>query len=149
MYNNIEDEIGQEIETFCPKCKTEMVHRITVIKDDKIRKVMCNGCLTEHVYKQLYEVENEEEGEKRKPGRPRKVETIKGKRGPRKKNWSLMVGRIDEAQIVDYDIKKDFSETPAIRHKKFGVGVITKVLADNKIEVLFQDDTKILAQNWK
>jgi hypothetical protein len=147
MYNSLDDGVGQELETFCPKCKTEMVHRTTVIKDSKIRKVMCNGCLTEHAYKELYEVDADDG--KRKPGRPRKTEATKGKRGPRKKNWSVMIAQIEEAQIVDYDIEKDFTETPAIRHKKFGVGVITKILDDNKIEVLFQEETKILAQNWE
>lgn len=146
MFNH-DDEVGQELETYCPKCKTEMVHRITVIKEGKIRKVICNGCSTEHAYKQLYEID-EEDGEKRKPGRPRKAEPVKGKRGPRKKDWTSLIAKVEKAQIVDYDIKKDFTEAPAIRHKKFGVGVITKVLADNKIEVVFQDATKILAQNW-
>lgn len=152
MYNSLDDEVGREIETFCPKCKTEMVHRITVVKDDKIRKVMCNACLTEHVYKELYEVEDEDDDgkPKKKVGRPRKTaESPKGKRGPRKRDWSTLVAKVEEAQIVDYDIKKDYSEAPAIRHKKFGIGVVMKVLADNKIEVLFQDETKILAQNWK
>jgi len=57
--------------------------------------------------------------------------------------------KLNEDQVVEYDIKADFSETEAIRHKKFGIGIITKVLADNKIEVVFEENKKILAQNWE
>ena len=33
--------------------------------------------------------------------------------------------KLNEDQVVEYDIKADFSETEAIRHKKFGIGIIT------------------------
>jgi hypothetical protein len=49
--------------------------------------------------------------------------------------------------VIDYASSGVFSSTPAIRHKNFGVGVITKVHNRNKIEVIFQEGTKILAQN--
>lgn len=68
----------------------------------------------------------------------------------RKKDWVSLMETIEEDGIVDYHINGDFSETEAIRHKNFGVGVITKVLADNKIEVIFEENQKkILAQNWE
>ncbi|MFQ5602337.1 MAG: hypothetical protein ACE5HS_03610 [bacterium] len=140
-------EIGQNLETYCNKCKTEMHHVITKIKDDEISKVMCNGCKTTH----KYYAETPETPKKRGPGRPRKTETdstaAPKKRG-RKKDWPSLVSKLDESEIVDYDFNEDFTETHAIRHKKFGVGVITKILADNKIEVVFEDEKKVLAQNY-
>ncbi|MFQ5751200.1 MAG: hypothetical protein ACE5HI_04320 [bacterium] len=138
-------EVGQEIETQCTKCKTEMIHVITAIKDDKISKVMCKGCLTTHKYHAASVT-------KRGRGRPRKTDkspSKPAKRRGRKKDWPTLVSKIEESEIVDYSISEDFSDISAIRHKKFGVGVITKILADNKIEVVFQEDKKILAQNWK
>lgn len=68
----------------------------------------------------------------------------------RKKDWISLMEHIEEDVIVDYHINGDFSETEAIRHKNFGIGVITKVLDDNKIEVIFEENQKkILAQNWE
>ncbi len=141
-------EVGQEIETKCTKCKTEMIHNITVIKDDKISKVICKGCLSTHKYREP----DPEIPKKRGPGRPRKTDKTPAKttiRRGRKKDWPSLVSKIEENDIVDYNIEQDFSEIHAIRHKKFGVGVITKIIADNKIEVVFQENKKILAQNWK
>ncbi len=91
-----------------------------------------------------------EDKPKRKRGRPRKEETAAApvKRRRRKTDWGSLMAEVEEAQIVDYDINADFNETDAIRHKTFGVGVITKILADNKIEVVFEEDKKVLAQNW-
>jgi hypothetical protein len=59
------------------------------------------------------------------------------------------VGQIDDQSLIEYQVNGEFSAVPAIRHKTFGVGVITKVLNKNKIEVLFQEGTKILAQNFE
>ena len=33
-------EVGQEISTLCNKCKSEMVHVITTVKDGKIKKLL-------------------------------------------------------------------------------------------------------------
>ena len=43
--------VGEEVLTECGKCKSEMHHVITAVKDDKIAKVMCKGCDSEHKYK--------------------------------------------------------------------------------------------------
>lgn len=137
-------EVGQEISTLCNKCKSEMVHVITIVKDGKIKKVMCNGCYTTHIYKPA-EVE---EKTKRGRGRPAKTST-KPVRRSRKKDWATLVSDIDDSQLTEYDINGDYTEAKAIHHKRFGVGVITKVLAYNKIQVIFQDETRILAQNWE
>ncbi|MCG8603479.1 hypothetical protein MJD09_00555 [bacterium] len=134
-------EVGQEIETVCTKCKTEMLHVITVLKGTKISKVMCKGCLTTHVYK-----ESSTSAEK-STGGTKAVGATKGRRS-RKYDWPTLVNGLEESEIVDYDLSQPFAERQAIRHKKFGVGVITKIIDDGKIEVVFQDDKKVLAQNW-
>ena len=128
-------EVGQELITECKKCKSEMTHVITVIKDGVIKKVMCKGCLTTHVYR----------------AEPAKATARKTPRTrtSRRASWSTLVADIDDDQLVDYEIDKDFTEIRAIRHRQFGVGVVTKVISDNKIEVVFQDGKKILAHNWQ
>lgn len=136
-------EVGQEIETMCTRCKRDMIHVITAIKDNHIKKVMCKGCLTTHVYRES------SNGERPKAGVRGKTETRKRKvTRRRKRDWVTLVADVQDSDVTDYKITGDYDVNQAIRHKTFGVGVITKILADNKIEVVFQDDTKILAQNW-
>lgn len=100
----------------------------------------------------MSETDQEQEEPKKtekKRGRPRKDEEPKPVKRRRKKDWASLVEDIDEETIVEYQIDGDFSEIEAIRHKRFGVGVITKVLDDNKIEVVFEENKKVLAQNWE
>lgn len=94
---------------------------------------------------------------KRKRGRPRKTEAdgtavvAKPKTTRRGKYaWPTLMEKLeDEETLVDYNIKSDFTEIDAIRHKKFGVGFVLKVLDVNKIEVVFEENKKVLAQNWE
>lgn len=131
-------EIGDEVLTHCNKCKSEMHHVITALSetDGSIRKVMCKGCETTHVYK--------DPKAKAPAARPRlnRVRT-------RKQNWNQLVEKVDEGELVDYDMMADYSDIAAINHTKFGVGIIRKVVSDKQIEVIFKDGSKILVQNYK
>jgi ribosomal protein L44E len=133
--------IGQELETYCGKCKTETLHTVTAVKANKISRVMCKTCMGYHLYRAAKETVSSSSGRSARRSKTPRTST----RG--KKDWGTLVGQIDDQNVAEYDLGGEFSATPAIRHKTFGVGVITKVLTKNKIEVLFQDGTKILAQN--
>ena len=139
-------EVGKEIEAQCKPCKSDTVHVITTIKDDVIKKVMCKACNATHAYKPP----ESEEAPKPKRGRPKKAENGKPKvRRRRKADWSTLITKIDESQAVDYSMGADYSEIEAINHKKFGVGIIIKILDENKMQVVFEVETKVLAQNWE
>ena len=123
-------EVGKEVQDFCTKCKIETVHVVTKVTDGEIKKVMCNGCRSTHVYRG-----GQAPTPRSKPTRPRK--------------WSTLVELVEDEKVVDYKITGVFSEGDAIQHKKFGLGVITKVVDSTKIEVVFEEEKKLLAQNWE
>lgn len=137
--------IGKDIEAYCGKCKNDTWHTVTTVKNGKITKVMCKTCIGYHAYKAPQGAEKVKVAAT--PSRRRTSTTPRGSRA--KKDWGTLVGQIEDQQVADYALSGEFSKSPAIRHKNFGVGVITKVLTKNKIEVLFQDGTKILAQNFE
>ena len=136
--------IGKDLEAYCGKCKLDTWHTVTATKNGKISKVMCKICTSYHAYKAP---EKDLEKAKSPTTRRRATTTPRGSRA--KKDWGTLVGQIEDQKVVEYALSGEFSTTPAIRHKTFGVGVVTKVLTRNKIEVLFQDGTKILAQNFE
>jgi hypothetical protein len=37
----------------------------------------------------------------------------------------------------------------AIQHSKFGLGFVTKILSDQKMEVMFEKEIKTLAMNYQ
>ena len=58
--------VGDEVFTECGKCKSEMYHVITAMSGDKIRKVMCKGCNTTHLYKDKAEKAKKKSAAKKK-----------------------------------------------------------------------------------
>jgi ribosomal protein L44E len=142
---SVDTLVGKDVEAYCRKCKADTWHVVTVVKNGKVAKVICKICNATHAYKAP---EKEEPKAKAASLSTRRRATgTKRISGRGKKDWGTLVGQIEDKQLADYAISGEFSSTPAIRHKNFGVGVVTKVLTKNKIEVLFQEGTKILAQN--
>jgi hypothetical protein len=140
--------IGKDIEAYCGKCKNDTWHTVTTVKNGKITKVMCKICIGYHAYKAPQGAEKVKVAATTATTSRRRTSTTP-RASRAKKDWGTLVGQIEDQQVMDYALSGEFSKTPAIRHKTFGVGVITKVLTKNKIEVLFQDGTKILAQNFE
>jgi ribosomal protein L44E len=140
---SVDTLVGKDVEAYCGKCKADTWHVVTVVKNGKLNKVICKICNATHVYKAP---EGSEAPAKAAPTTRRRT-TGTSRTGRGKKDWGTLVGQIEDKQVIDYAISGEFSTIPAIRHKNFGVGVITKVHNRNKIEVIFQEGTKILAQN--
>ncbi len=138
-------DVGDEIFTYCGKCKSDMYHVITKVADGRIKKVMCKGCNYDHTYKEPTDVE-ETSAAKTAAAKPAKTAS---KREKKKKDWESLQSDLNEEDIVDYAIDRDFSNARAIRHKKFGVGIVHKVLSDEHIEVIFKDGTRVLVHNYQ
>lgn len=138
-------EVGDEIFTLCGKCKAEMYHVVTAVdKGGVIKKVMCKGCNTTHVYK----ADKAGATKRKKAVVPKEKKMKTRRRRIRKYDWEALSAEVSEDELVDYDFSMDLTEVRAIRHRTFGIGVITKVLSHNQIEVLFKDETRILMHNY-
>ncbi|MDQ7065056.1 MAG: hypothetical protein Q9P90_12530 [candidate division KSB1 bacterium] len=138
-------DVGDEIFTYCGRCKSDMYHVITKVASGQIKKVMCKGCNYDHTYKEPAGVK-EQTATKAVAEKPAKTAS---KRGRKKKDWESLQSDLNEEEIVEYAIDRDFSEARAIRHKKFGVGIVHKVLSNEHIEVIFKDGTRVLVHNYQ
>ena len=127
-------EIGKELKAYCNKCKAEMIHVVTKIKDGAINKIFCKGCNGTHSYRNAV-----------KPTDAKKPST----RGRRKKDWHSLMSEVAQDEVVDYDIRKDLSKAKAIQHKTFGLGYVFKVVDVSKVEVVFEGEVKVLVHNWQ
>ena len=50
------------------------------------------------------------------------------------------------SEFVKYDVKASFKVGDLVKHAKFGDGVVTRVIDAHKVEVLFRDEPRTLAQ---
>lgn len=128
---------GKEVLSYCGKCKLPLGHTIVSMKDaGTIGKVECNTCHATHMYKDP----------------ATKTKKVKSSTGTRKKAsrktvsvgqlWMEEMGKVS-GKARPYSIREKFIVGEIIDHKKFGPGIV-QTLADDKIEVLFQHEIKLL-----
>jgi hypothetical protein len=137
IFDDDVDEVGAEVEANCPKCKADTTHVVISKYEDEIRRVQCNPCGDVHAYRKP-RGEAEEEAEPEKPKKKVKA----------KPTWEQVMAK-SKKQPKPYAIGEYFKEMEVLSHPKFGVGYITENIGDDKIEVTFQTDKRVLIHNRK
>ena len=125
---------GKEVLSYCGKCKLSLGHIIVSMKDaNTLGKVQCNTCDATHMYKDP-------------ASKTKKVKTASTRKSKRSVSvgelWTTLIGKAS-GQAISYSIKSTFVIGDMIDHKKFGPGIV-QTLIDDKIEVLFQHEVKLL-----
>jgi hypothetical protein len=147
---------GGEVDSYCTKCRLVLNHRIIAMVGPKPRKVECSTCSSHHLYRPNPPGERaEQEAGGARPGagtkEPRSarvshVTRAEQARQDREKSWEkATVGRA-LTDFKRYTVVATFSEGELVRHSKFGDGVVTRIVGPSKVEVMFKDETRMLAQ---
>ncbi len=130
--------VGEEIDSYCTKCRLNLGHIITAMVGGNIIRVKCNTCGNEHRYRGMDTI-----------GKLRAVRSS----GPARKKPSVVVSAqaVWETCIagakgpeVPYDMAASFNCGDIIVHTLFGKGVVRKIHY-RKCEVLFKDRERLLA----
>jgi Zn ribbon nucleic-acid-binding protein len=136
------DEVGGEIEAYCPspRCKADTTHTIISMYEDEVRRVQCVVCGEVHAY--------------RKPRGDGVEETGEGaakKSSQRRMTWDDAMARATEADLNNcrpYSIRDAYEEGDVVHHPVFDIGFVIELLPDNKVEVIFRDGgSRILVHN--
>lgn len=130
--------VGKETLSFCGKCKLKLSHTIMALNHQgQPAKVMCKTCRSTHSYK------NETLATVRKtissPAKPRATQTSEKLADI----WQAHLNKLSKAAIP-YNIKNDFKIDDVIDHPSFGIGYISKYIANDKVEVIFRTEIKTL-----
>lgn len=126
---------GQDTDAFCGKCGMMLAHVIhAVAATGRPARVECKTCGAIHGYRPAPPGSKAATTKKRATG---------GRQTP-EKLFNAAIDGVDISNPTRYTIKEEFEKNMVLDHKKFGVGLVTQSLADNKIEVIFIEGTKIL-----
>lgn len=139
IFDDDVDEVGAEVEAHCPKCKADTQHVVVSKYEDEIRRVQCNPCGDVHPYRKP-----RGEGEEEEPAPPVKKKAVKAK-----PTWEQVMAKHAKKQPKPYQLGEYFKEMEVLSHPKFGVGFVTENIGDDKIEVTFKDDKRVLVHNRK
>ena len=114
----------------------------------KVTRVHCNTCRSQHAHRTRppgnaatgTAARSGTTGRAKRPARTSKPATPRAEDYP-----SLLRGR-DASQARPYRLSEHFTVKELINHPTFGLGVVLSAKDGSKIEVLFPDGPKVLAQ---
>ncbi|MBN2359103.1 MAG: hypothetical protein JXR83_06590 [Deltaproteobacteria bacterium] len=131
-------DLGRDVDAFCSRCGLVLAHTVTAKLGDRIVRVMCNTCKREHAYRSSDDTAAPRRG--RDPGearrQPRTTATTSA--------FARLLGDRDAATAVAYRPTHTFVLSDLLQHPTFGLGVVSEVKSQGKIEVVFRDAVRVL-----
>ena len=151
---------GGEVDAWCTKCKLVLNHRIIAMMGPKPVRVECSTCSSHHNFRGHAPGEKPAAGSSAgaSSGTRRTVGSggsTGSSRGPtkavqaaldRERTWEKAVSGHTVSEFKPYRVSGAFNEGELVRHSKFGDGVVTRIVDAKKIEIMFKDESRILAQ---
>jgi len=150
---------GGEVDSYCTKCRLVLNHRIIAMVGPVPKKVECSTCGSHHLYRA--HVPGERLASTPNGGAPRSgrsgiseprsvrqthVTRAEAARQDREKSWEKATIGKALTDFKSYRVTATFKEGDLVRHSKFGEGVVTRIVDTSKVEILFKDETRMLAQ---
>jgi Zn ribbon nucleic-acid-binding protein len=136
IFDDEMNDVGAEIEAHCPKCHST-AHTIVSKYEDEVRRVQCNACGHVHPYKKP---RDDDEAEPLTP--------VKKKPAKAKPTFDQIMAKSKKPPRA-YNIGEFFKELEIVSHPKFGTGYVTENIGNDKIEVTFQTEKRVLIHNRK
>lgn len=140
MFEDEVDEVGSDVEAYCPKCKADTTHVVISKYEDEIRRVQCNPCGDVHSFRKP---RGEVEEDVPEPIAAKKRAMIK------KPTWEEFFAKHGEKEGRPYEFREAYTENIVVTHPKFGRGFVSEVLSDSKVEITFKDARRVLVHNRK
>ncbi len=141
---------GSETLAYCTSCKMDLGAVIVAMSGAQVLRVMCKTCKKERGYKPAKGVkEPGAQTPKTASGSSTRTKT------PAEPKASAVAVAVEwknhldkaiskQAKRASYIPKELYTPGEIVDHPSFGPGVVTKLVHPNKIEILFQNDLKVL-----
>jgi hypothetical protein len=146
---------GVEIDAWCTKCRMDLLHRIIAMDGDKVVRVECLTCRGHHNYRKPKAAPSEGKTRTARAtgGASTRPPALSARRAAaadvernREQTWAKAVLGQPEPSFKSYRASLTFELGELIRHGKFGDGYIVRVIDRQKVEVMFKDGPRTLAQ---
>jgi hypothetical protein len=140
MFEDEVDEVGSDVEAYCPKCKGDTTHVVISKYEDEIRRVQCNPCGDVHSFRKP---RGDVEDDVPEPVAAKKRALLK------KASFDEFFAKHSDKNAKPYNFGERYTENVIVTHPKFGRGFVTEVMSDSKVEITFKDSRRVLVHNRK
>ncbi len=125
---------GQNIQSYCGKCRLNLDHTIMAMDGEVVSKVRCKSCGGSHKF--------------RDPQVIQKVRKSRAKKGIGEAATAELVWAAGLAEAKgkerDYSMVSKYRIGEIVNHQTFGKGIVMKLYA-NKCDMLFKDRERLMA----
>ena len=125
-------QAGENIVSYCTKCKVNLDHAIVAMDGETIVKVKCKTCNGTHKFRNPAEV-RKTRAPRKKAGAAETVAIL----------WQTSIAQ-SKGKELNYNMTGRYRVGDVLLHDKFGKGIVRK-LAMNKCHVLFEDKERLMA----
>ena len=140
MFEDEVDEVGSDVEAYCPKCKGDTTHVVISKYEDEIRRVQCNPCGDVHSFRKP---RGDVEEDVPEPIAAKKRALMK------KPSFDEFFAKHSDKNAKPYEFREHYHENAIVTHPKFGRGFVSEIVSDSKVEVTFKDAKRVLVHNRK
>lgn len=139
---------GGEIDAWCTKCRMDLNHRIVAMVGEAVKRVECLTCGGQHNYRKPAS-----ERDQPKASTPRAASSGASRAGgapatqrSARATWEKAIAGQPPNAFKAYSVAGTYEAGDLIRHKSFGDGVIARIIDPKKVEILFEEGPKTMAQ---
>ncbi len=131
---------GSDIDAYCSKCDLDLAHVIIAMVGDRVVRVQCKTCRSPHAYrgKQSVDGRSKSAPKRMSGGAAAKSST------PKASDFDRAMQGKDLSRAHRYKPAETFTVGDVLDHPSFRFGIVTRLLSDSKIEVLFESGPKTL-----
>lgn len=139
---------GNDIDAHCPRCARDRTHTVMVVHNGLVQEVRCRECKEVHPYKRPL-VEKRPAPAKPQKAAPRARQPRQPSRAAPKvagppSAWEEKVIGCDREAVKTYSARAAFAVDDVISHPKFGLGVVTELHPDGKLDIAFKEGIRRL-----
>ena len=126
--------VGGEVDATCTRCRMELAHTILAMMGQKVARVRCNTCGSDHVYRGTQS--------------PSRGAAARTRAAPAEKTvvgFDAQLAALDVSKAEDYRPDHTYAVDQVVRHPTFGLGIVRAVRQD-KMDVAFKAAERTLVQ---
>jgi hypothetical protein len=122
----------EELIHWCTRCKLNLNHRIIRVDDGVPRRVLCLTCQTDRVYRP-----------KSLSSRNAAMGKAAAAQAVQEEQWRDKI-KGSKRSPKTYTMEETFKLEDLVAHDKFGIGLATEFISNDKVRVFFDEGVKVL-----
>ena len=142
-------KVGSEVLYYCSSCKLDLAHVLVSELKGKPSKVECKTCKKTHKYSAPKGAVDGQVAVKEKKVREKKADAKKTSTKSVAAEWAELMSTKDASTAKAYSVKNEYVVGDIVKHPVFGNGIVRKIVFPNKMEIIFEEDVKLLIHSPK